>query len=139
MSDFHSASPDELYTEHERRNRDVVLEFYAACMNQRDWTAASRHLGAEYREHDPQLADGPGGLRESLLLTHRDFPRSRTAINRVFVEGDMVAIHGRTDEGATRNGEARVDIFRLQDGRIVEHWGVIQPIPDSLPHSNTMF
>ena len=52
MTGYSCASPDEQYTEHERRNRDVVLEFYEAGVNRRDYAAAFRHLGDRYIQHN---------------------------------------------------------------------------------------
>jgi predicted SnoaL-like aldol condensation-catalyzing enzyme len=139
MTGYTSASPDEHYTEQERRNREVVLDFYEAGVNRRDFAAAFRHLGDRYIQHNPNAADGAEGFRELFTFMGKEYPKFRVEIKRVFVEGDMVAVHVRSANGPTPNGEAGVDIFRLEDGKIVEHWGVIQPIPDSIPHGNTMF
>jgi predicted SnoaL-like aldol condensation-catalyzing enzyme len=139
MTAYQCASPDDQYTDQERNNRDVVLDFYEAGVNRRDYAAAFRHLGDRYIQHNPNAADGPDGFREFFNFIETQFPKFRVEIKRVFVEGDMVAVHVRSFDGPTRNGEAGVDIFRLEAGKIVEHWDVIQPIPDSLPHSNTMF
>jgi predicted SnoaL-like aldol condensation-catalyzing enzyme len=139
MTGYTSASPDEHYTEQERRNREVVLDFYEAGVNRRDFAAAFRHLGDRYIQHNPNAADGAEGFRELFTFMGKEYPKFRVEIKRVFVEGDMVAVHVRSANGPTPNGEAGVDIFRLEDGKIVEHWDVIQPIPDSIPHGNTMF
>jgi predicted SnoaL-like aldol condensation-catalyzing enzyme len=139
MTGYICASPDEQYTEQERRNRDVVLDFYEAGVNRRDFAAAFRHLGDRYIQHNPNASDGPEGFRERFTFMGANFPKFRVEIKRVFVEGDLVAVHVRSFDGPTPNGEAGVDIFRLEGGRIVEHWDVIQPIPDSIPHGNTMF
>jgi predicted SnoaL-like aldol condensation-catalyzing enzyme len=139
MTGYTCASPDEHYTEQERRNREVVLDFYEAGVNRRDFAAAFRHLGDRYIQHNPTAADGPEGFRELFTFIGTEYPKFRVEIKRVFVEGDMVAVHVRSFDGPTPNGEAGVDIFRLEGGKIVEHWDVIQPIPDSIPHGNTMF
>jgi len=139
MTGYRCASPDEQYTEQERRNREVVLEFYEAGVNRRDYAAAFRHLGDRYIQHNPNAADGAAGFHEFFTFIEKQYPRFRVQIKRVFVEGDFVALHVRSFDGPTRNGEAGVDIFRLEQGKIVEHWDVIQPIPDTLPHANTMF
>jgi predicted SnoaL-like aldol condensation-catalyzing enzyme len=139
MTGYTCASPDEQYTEQERGNRDAVLDFYEAGVNRRDYAAAVRHLGDRYIQHDPNVSDGPEGFRELFTFMGANFPKFRVEIKRVFVEGDMVAVHVRSFDGPTPNGEAGVDIFRLEGGKIVEHWDVIQPIPDSIPHANTMF
>jgi predicted SnoaL-like aldol condensation-catalyzing enzyme len=132
-------SPEAAYSEQERRNRDVVLDFYENGVNRRDLAAAFRHLGARFIQHNPEASDGPAGFREFFTRITEQFPHYRVEIRRVFIEGDMVAVHVRSFNGPTHNGEAGVDIFRLADGKIVEHWDVIQPIPDQMPHPNTMF
>ena len=132
-------SPESAYTEQERRNRDAVLDFYENGVNRRDYAAAFKHLGDRYIQHNPNATDGPEGFRELFAFIEKEYPQFRVEIKRVFVEGDMVAVHVRSFDGPTKNGEAGVDMFRLENGKIVEHWDVIQPIPDQLPHSNTMF
>jgi predicted SnoaL-like aldol condensation-catalyzing enzyme len=132
-------SPDAAYSEQERRNRDVVLDFYENGVNRRDFAAAFKHLGARYIQHNPAVADGPEGFREFFTRLSTTYPDFRVEVRRVFIEGDMVAVHVRSFNGPSKNGEAGVDIFRLEDGKIIEHWAVIQPIPHRMPHSNTMF
>lgn len=132
-------SPESAYTPQELRNRDVVLDFYENGVNRRDYDAAFRNLGDRYIQHNPTATDGPEGFRKLFEVIEKQFPKFRVEIKRMFIEGDMVAVHVRSFNSATPNGEAGVDIFRLEGGRIVEHWDVIQPIPDSLPHDNTMF
>ena len=139
MSGYTCASPDEQYSAQERRNREVVLDFYEAGVNRRDYAAAFRHLGERYIQHNPNAADGAAGFQEFFTFIEKEYPKFRVEIKRVFVEGDFVALHVRSFDGPTRNGSAGVDIFRLEQGKIVEHWDVIQPIPDTLPHANTMF
>ncbi len=139
MNTYRCVSPDDQYTDQERTNRDVVLDFYESGVNRRDYAAAFRHLGTHYIQHNPNVADGPDGFQQFFDLIEKEFPKFRVEIKRVFIEGDMVAVHVRSFCGPTPNGEAGVDIFRLEAGKIVEHWDVIQPIPDSLPHPNSMF
>ncbi len=139
MPSYACASPESAYSEQELRNREVVLDFYESAVNRRDYAAAIRHLGTRYVQHNPDVGDGPEGFREFFTRLEKSYPDFRVQIQRVFIEGDMVAVHVRSFNGPTKNGEAGVDIFRLENGKIVEHWDVIQPIPDSMPHSNSMF
>ena len=139
MSGYLCASPDSAYTDEERRNRDTVLDFYESGVNRRDYAAAFRHLGDRYIQHNPNACNGPEGFREFFDFIEKTYPKFRVEIKRVFIEGNMVAVHVRSHDGPTKNGEAGVDIFRLENGKIVEHWDVIQPIPDQMPHANSMF
>ena len=139
MSRTPCVSPESAYTEQERRNGDVVLDFYENGVNRRDYAAAFKNLGDRYIQHNPNAVDGPEGFQEFFTFIEKNHPNFRVEIKRMFIEGDMVAVHVRSYNSVTKNGEAGVDIFRLENGKIVEHWDVIQPIPDELPHSNTMF
>jgi predicted SnoaL-like aldol condensation-catalyzing enzyme len=139
MNQSPCVSPESAYTDRERRNRDVVVDFYENGVNRRDYAAAFRHIGERYIQHNPNVSDGPQGLREFFDYIGKEHPDFRVEIKRIFIEGDMVALHVRSYNGSTPNGEAGVNIFRLENGKIVEHWDVIQPIPDEIPHANTMF
>ena len=139
MTSHLCVSPDSAYTEQERRNRAVVLDFYENGVNLRDYAAAFKHLGDRYIQHNPNAPDGPEGFREFFTFIEKQHPKFRVEIKRIFIERDMVAVHVRSYNSPTKNGEAGVDIFRLENGKIVEHWDVIQPIPDTMLHSNTMF
>ena len=120
-------------------NKQAVLAFYDAAINRRDFAAASRFIGARYVQHNPLIADGPEGLQAFLGYLQETFPRLRAEIKQVFAEGDFVIghVHGVREPG--QRGSAIVDIFRLEDGKIVEHWDVAQDIPEKMPHNNGMF
>jgi predicted SnoaL-like aldol condensation-catalyzing enzyme len=139
MADKRTVSPVADYTDQERRNLAAVLDFYENGVNKRNYEAAFRNLGDHYIQHNPSAPDGREGFLEFFGFVEKNFPNFRVEIQRIFVEGDLVALHVRSFDGPTKNGEAGVDMFRLQDGKIIEHWDVIQPIPDSMPHDNSMF
>jgi predicted SnoaL-like aldol condensation-catalyzing enzyme/quinol monooxygenase YgiN len=120
-------------------NKQTVLAFYDAAINRRDFDAASQYLGARYIQHNPLIADGRDGLRAFLLDLQDRFPKLRAEVKRVFADGDFVIVHSHGVREPGQRGSAIVDVFRLDHGKIVEHWDVIQPIPDESRHSNTMF
>jgi predicted SnoaL-like aldol condensation-catalyzing enzyme len=66
-------------------------------------------------------------------------PESKGEIKRVIAEGDLVAIHNHVTSNPTDRGRAVVDIFRLENGRVVEHWDVVQDVPEKSANTNTMF
>jgi predicted SnoaL-like aldol condensation-catalyzing enzyme len=66
-------------------------------------------------------------------------PAYKGEIKRVIAEGDLVAIHNHVTSGPTDRGRAVVDIFRVENGKVVEHWDVVQDVPAKSANDNTMF
>jgi len=120
-------------------NKKMVVEFYEAAINQKDFAAASKFLGPKYIQHNPNAADGPEGLKAFLAFLREKFPNSKSEIKRVFAEGDYVILHVHAVREPGTRGNAIVDIFRLENGKIVEHWDVIQPVPEKAMNPNGMF
>jgi predicted SnoaL-like aldol condensation-catalyzing enzyme len=127
------------YTEREENNKQVVLAFYEAALNRLDYDAAAQYLGPEYRQHNPNAADGRQGLKAFVEFLRANHPHNHSDVTQVFVDGDFVIlrVHNRREPGSL--GNAIVDIFRLDGGLIVEHWDSVQPIPAQSANHNTMF
>ncbi|HEY7649017.1 MAG TPA: nuclear transport factor 2 family protein [Methylomirabilota bacterium] len=121
------------------RNKKVVLEFYEKGLNQKDAEAASQYFGAKYTQHNPLAADGAEGFKGFIKFLREKFPKSHSEIKRVFADGDFVILHVHSIREPGTRGAAIVDIFRLENGKIVEHWDVIQPVPDKAANTNGMF
>ena len=120
-------------------NRKIVLDFYEKGLNQKDADAAIAYMGNRYVQHNPNAADGPEGFRKFIAFLREKFPNSRSEIKRSFVDGDYVILHVHAVREPGTRGSAIVDIFKLENGKIVEHWDVVQPIPENPANSNTMF
>jgi predicted SnoaL-like aldol condensation-catalyzing enzyme len=120
-------------------NRKVVLDFYEKGLNQKDADAAIALMGNRYVQHNPNAADGPEGFRKFIGFLREKFPNSRSEIKRSFVDGDYVILHVHAVREPGTRGTAIVDIFKLENGKIVEHWDVAQPIPENPANNNTMF
>ena len=120
-------------------NRKAVLEFYEKGINQKDADAAIAYMGNRYVQHNPNAADGPEGFRKFIAFLREKFPNSRSEIKRSFVDGDYVIVHVHAVREPGTRGNAIIDIFKLEDGKIVEHWDVAQPIPENPANNNTMF
>ena len=120
-------------------NKKIVVEFYDKAINQKDFDAASKYLGARYTQHNPNAADGPEGLKAFLQFLKEKFPSSRSEIKRVFADGDYVILHVHAVREPGSRGNAIVDIFKLENGKVVEHWDVVQPIPEKAANNNGMF
>jgi predicted SnoaL-like aldol condensation-catalyzing enzyme len=123
----------------EEANRKAVLAFYEKGLNQKDVDAALAYVGDRYTQHNPTAADGPDGFRKFIGFLREKFPNSHSEIKRSFVDGDYVILHVHAVREPGTKGNAIVDVFKLENGKIVEHWDVVQPIPDAPANSNTMF
>jgi predicted SnoaL-like aldol condensation-catalyzing enzyme len=122
----------------QERNKQIVLDFYEKALNQKDYAAASVYLGT-YKQHNPNAADGPEGLKGFLAFLKEKYPQSHSEIKQVFTDGDYVILHVFTLREPNTRGNAIIDIFRLKDGKIEEHWDAVQPIPEKSANNNTMF
>jgi predicted SnoaL-like aldol condensation-catalyzing enzyme len=122
-------------------NKAVVADFIATVFNGTHQVdeGAARCLGPTYRQHNPEVADG----KEAFIANFKTFfaahPHSTFDVKRMFCEGDFVTVHAHWKLHPEDRGFAVMDIFRLENQRIVEHWDAVQPIPEKLAHSNTMF
>jgi predicted SnoaL-like aldol condensation-catalyzing enzyme len=123
----------------QERNKMTVVDFYEKGLNQKDFEAASKYFGPRYTQHNPNAADGPEGFKALLQFLKEKFPASRSEIKRVFADGDYVILHVHAVREPGTRGVAIVDIFKLENGKIVEHWDVVQPIPEKAANANGMF
>jgi predicted SnoaL-like aldol condensation-catalyzing enzyme len=117
--------------ENARTNTHVVLAFEETVFNKhRVREGFSRYVSEEYREHDPDLIDGSGDSEHALdAALNGALPSSRIVVRRTVAQGDLVAVHALWDRQPGKGpGVARVDIYRLVNARIAEHWLVQQPL-----------
>ena len=120
-------------------NKKAVAAFYDAVLNQKDFDAASKYLGPRYTQHNPGAADGPDGLKGFIAFLKDKFPNNRSEIKRIFADGDYVIVHVHAVREPGTRGNAIIDIFKLENGKVVEHWDVVQPIPEKPANTNGMF
>jgi predicted SnoaL-like aldol condensation-catalyzing enzyme len=120
-------------------NKKTVAALYDAVLNQKDFEKASQYLGPRYTQHNPNAADGPEGLKGFIGFLKDKFPNNRSEIKRIFADGDYVIVHVHAVREPGTRGNAIIDIFKLENGKVVEHWDVVQPIPEKAANDNTMF
>jgi len=120
-------------------NRSIVEDFADLFYGRRRVRQAfERHVSRNYIQHNPGLIDGPDAALEMLEPM---FARAgaRFEVKRILVDGDLAAIHLFGCGDPSTPGAAVVDLYRLEDGKIVEHWDVIQPMPESSINPHPMF
>lgn len=121
-------------------NKQVVLDWYEVAFVKKDpATAADKYMGPSYTQHNPDVPDGLDAFKGAIGGMHGQFPDFSTDIKRVLVDGDLVAIHHHVKMTGEDPGSSVVDIMRMENGRIVEHWDVIQPVSEKPANENTMF
>jgi predicted SnoaL-like aldol condensation-catalyzing enzyme len=109
------------------------------AFNQKQVAAAFRqYVGPTYRQHNPTVPDG----KEQAVRTLSEGVKTMNVhydIKRIIADGDLVAVHSRVTLGPEDRGMAVVDIFRFENGKIVEHWDVVQQVPEHAANINGMF
>jgi len=124
----------------EQSTKEMVTAFYKMVFYDHKVAEAFKtHVGASYKQHNPLV---PDGIEPSVAFLSKRFETNPQAINeikRVIADGDLVAVHVHSRLNDADRGRAIVDIFRLDNGKIVEHWDVIQPVPENAQNNNTMF
>ena len=123
-------------------NKRVVVGYYQTAFGGDPEKAVADHFGDRYIQHNPDAADGPEAFIAYVKWLRSEHPQLSLEIKRVIAEGDMVVTHSHLDlepGNAGHPGRALADFFRLEDGKVVEHWDVIQEVPKQAANPNGMF
>lgn len=120
-------------------NKKTVEAFYDLIINKKDFDSAKQFIGTRYKQHNPLVADRPEGLKEFIEFLKTNYPEANSEIKRTFADGDYVILHVHSVRAPDTTGRAIIEIFRLEDGKIEEHWDVIQEIPATSANPNGMF
>lgn len=135
-----SFAEDTVLAEHAmaQQNKKLVVDFYQNILFAGKLDMIDQYIGDVYIQHNPQVADGKQALVDML----KGFPPSdqpTAEIVRAIAENDLVVLHVKNYNWPTERGSAVIDIFRVKDNKIVEHWDVIQSVPKESANNNGMF
>ena len=120
-------------------NRAAFEHFAELFYTRKRVREAFEYLVADnYRQHNPSIPDGPEPAIEVLTPKFDGSPDSTFEIQRILVDGNLAMVHVKAS-GPGRPDAAVADIYRFEDGRIVEHWDVLQPMPANPVHDHPLF
>jgi predicted SnoaL-like aldol condensation-catalyzing enzyme len=118
-------------------NKKLVAAMYQELFGDKNIDAADKYIAGNYIQHNPMAADGREALKNVLRMWFKNAPKEKIDIQRIGADGDFVYIHTRMKMGSKM--ASVIDIFRIEDSKIVEHWDVIQQVPEKSANEHPMF
>lgn len=118
-------------------NKKLVTDFYQEVVGNKNVQAIDKYIADDYIQHNPVLSDGKKALKEALTAWYKAAPKETIDVHHLSAEGNLVYIHTKSKE----HGKivSIIDIFRIGNNKIVEHWDVIQPVPEKSANPHPMF
>ena len=126
-------------TPQEEANLKLVLDMFEAVLNPMDSSAVDRFIAPDYIQHNQMAEPGRDGLKRFLDTIRAETPEAVHDVKRAFVDGDHVTVHYHVRRWPGDSGWAVIDIFRVADGLIAEHWDVMQDVAPGGPNPNSPF
>lgn len=120
-------------------NKELVMRFLNEFMIGQNIKVLDELLGPTYNQHNPGLDHGKASLIKFFQDFWEIYPKPGYYLKRTIAEDDLVAIHYHFQPAPNEKGYAIVDIFRIEDGKLVEHWDVCQDMPEKTLNDSPMF
>lgn len=123
-----------------QKNKKIVTDFYTlAFIDKKLEEAYDRYVGDNYIQHNPNVPDGKKASLQFHIELFNTFPQMKVSVKRIIAEDNLVVVHQHSKSTPEDPGMAIMAIFRVADGKIVEHWDVFQTVPENSANDNTMF
>lgn len=119
-------------------NKKIVLDFYQQMFGDKDLSAVDKYIAPEYIQHNPNVADGSAAFKKAAEGWFKGASKTKIDVQHIAAEGDLVFLHikNTNPDGSLKS---TIDIFRLKNGKIVEHWDVHQDVPKESANEHPMF
>jgi predicted SnoaL-like aldol condensation-catalyzing enzyme len=119
-------------------NKQLVMTAYQRIFGDLDVSAVDEYLSKDFIQHNPTTPDGPDGVKQVLqMLTSQGVPKQKFEFKHVMADGDTVMLHTPYEMGGK---EWRfIDIYRVENGKLAEHWDAMMAMPEAPAHSNPLF
>lgn len=119
-------------------NKKLVLAFYQKMFGDKDLSAVDEYIVSDYIQHNPTVADGAEAFKEAAKKWFAGQPKTKIDVQHIGADGDFVFIHlkNKNPDGSLKS---TMDIFRIENNKIVEHWDVNQDVPANAANDHPMF
>jgi predicted SnoaL-like aldol condensation-catalyzing enzyme len=121
------------------RSELTVLSYYLGLTQLHDPRAVDRFVSPTLIQHDPVLPNGSAAVKAAFAARLQANPELTFSSLQVIADHDLVSLRYHVQNSPTDLGQAVNDIYRVNDGKIVEHWSVVQNVPATSANTNTMF
>ena len=124
--------------EQEEKNKQIAAIAYQRIFGDLDTSAVDEYMTNDFIQHNPTTPDGPAGVKGLLqMLISQGVQKQKIDFKHIAADGDIVFLHSRFEMAGK---EWRfIDIYRLENKKLAEHWDAMMPMPDERAHNNPMF
>lgn len=119
-------------------NKQVVMTAYQRIFGDLDVSAVDEYMNKDFIQHNPTIADGPDGVKQLLqMLASQGVQKQKIMFKHVVEDGDIVILHTRYE--MAENEWRFIDIYRVENGKLAEHWDAMMPMPETRANDNPLF
>jgi predicted SnoaL-like aldol condensation-catalyzing enzyme len=118
-------------------NKKMVADFYQELFGDKNPDAIDKYIGPTYIQHNPSLPDGKEALKQGVAVWFKGLPKDTVDVKHLGADGPFVYIHTKSKMG--NKTYSILDIFRVENGKIAEHWDILQEVPAKSANTHPMF